>query len=292
MPRKEFSVLPYLWMLFASLCFASMSALVHALGVSVSSHFIVLVRSLIVLIVLLVITKYAGVQLFIWKPAVLWLRSVAGTLGTLTCFYAMTKLPVADAITIIHMFPLWVALLSWPLFGVLPNPGVWISITCGITGVVLLHPPHFEGVNIGTLAAVIGSFAAAVALTGLHMLRGIDSRAIVIHFTMVLIPVSFLTLLVSTWKSGFTVPTDYSTWSKLLGVGGFATCGQIAMTKAFTMGPPARVAVVALSQVAIAMLYDMIFWKRVFQATTLVGILLIVAPTMWIMLRDTIRNSG
>ena len=289
--KNETETTPYLWMLFASFSFASMSALVHGLGTMVNSPFIVLIRTVVVLVVLLTIARSSGIQLVFWKPRALWLRSIAGTIGTLTSFYAMTQLPISNAITIIHMFPLWVALLSWPLFGIIPNFSVWVSITCGFLGIVLLHPPEQTQQYLAMLAALVGSFSAALAMTGLHLLRDIDSRAIVIHFAMILIPVTILTLLVATWESGFTVPTDPITWWMLLGVGGFATCGQVSMTKAFASGPPARIAIVALSQVAITMIYDVIFWDRSFQGITLLGITLIIGPTAWIMIRDAIPTG-
>jgi len=103
--------------------------------------------------------------------------------------------------------------------------------------------------------------------------------------------ISFVVLVATTWESGFTVPSDSSTWWKLLGVGGCAAGGQLAMTKAFAAGPPTRVAVVALSQVVIAMLYDVVFWGRQFEPITFVGILLIVAPTAWNMLGDAASKS-
>ena len=71
----------------------------------------------------------------------------------------------------------------------------------------------------------------------------------------------------------------------LLGVGGFATLGQLLLTKAFSEGPPARISVVGLSQVAFTMLLEIALWHRSFSGLTLLGISLVIAPTSWTLLR-------
>ena len=75
----------------------------------------------------------------------------------------------------------------------------------------------------------------------------------------------------------------------LLGVGVFATIGQLFLTKAFSEGPPARVSVVGLSQVAFTMLLEIALWHRSFSGLTLVGMALVIAPTAWTLLRGAAR---
>ena len=60
----------------------------------------------------------------------------------------------------------------------------------------------------------------------------------------------------------------------------------VFLTKAFAAGPPARVSVVGLSQVemGMGMGFDVAFWGRSFDRTTLWGILLLVVPTAWVLL--------
>jgi uncharacterized membrane protein len=57
------------------------------------------------------------------------------------------------------------------------------------------------------------------------------------------------------------------------------------LTKAFTTGNAARVAVVGLSQVAFVMLLEILIWQRSFSLQTLAGMGLVVAPTAWMILR-------
>ena len=69
----------------------------------------------------------------------------------------------------------------------------------------------------------------------------------------------------------------------LLGVGVCATIGQLFLTKAFAAGPPAKVSVVALSQVAFGMSFDALAGHHVPSPITGLGIVLVMAPTAWLL---------
>src|SRR5262249_34874550 len=114
-----------------------------------------------------------------------WMRSVAGSLSLLSFFFALTRLPTSEVLTMGNMFPIWVALLSWPMLGEVPSGRVWLSVASGTCGVVLIQQPHFAEGNFATLVALAASFFTAVAMMGLHRLKGIDPPAIVAHFSAV-----------------------------------------------------------------------------------------------------------
>ena len=69
----------------------------------------------------------------------------------------------------------------------------------------------------------------------------------------------------------------------LLGVGVTATFGQLCLTRAFTAGEPARVSLVALTQIVFAIGLDLLFDPQPFDNLTLAGIVLVMAPTAWVM---------
>ncbi len=77
----------------------------------------------------------------------------------------------------------------------------------------------------------------------------------------------------------------------LLGVGVSATVGQIFLTIAFAIGPPARVSVVGLSQVGFTMLFEMLVTHRSFNTLTLLGIGLVLGPTAWTLLRGAMQHK-
>src|SRR5207249_1309918 len=80
-------------------------------------------------------------------------------------------------------------------------------------------------------------------------------------------------------------PLTIGTAFMLLAVGITATIGQIFLTRAFAAGIPAKVSVVGLTQVVFAMLFDAMIWEKSFSFLTVVGIVLVLAPTAWLLLR-------
>jgi drug/metabolite transporter (DMT)-like permease len=277
------SIQPYLWMLGGSASFALMGTLAHRLANSCDWQVIALVRSGLALFFAALLALVAGARLVFLRPRILWVRSIAGSISLVSTFFALTRLPVADVLTLTNLFPFWVALLSWPLLGEAPGRSVWVAAACALAGVALIQQPHIAEGNWVSLVALASSFFTAIAMLGLHRLRGLDARAIVVHFSAV----SVLFVVASFFLFEHHAPVDEGLAGPalfmLLGVGVTATVGQLLLTKAFVAGPPARVAVVGLTQIVFAMALDALVGQRAFNPVTLLGIALVVAPTAWVM---------
>jgi drug/metabolite transporter (DMT)-like permease len=278
------SLLPYAWMLLASLVFAVMGTLAHALGESCNWQVIAFARAALVLVFTAGLALGHRVKLT-WGSGTLWMRSVAGSLSMVCTFYALTHVEqVADVLTLTNVFPLWVALLSWPLLRERPGASVLAAVAVGLVGVVLVQRPHLAEGNFEVLAALAASLFTAVAMLGLHRLRGLDTRAVVVHFSAV--------------ATGFAAASYFAFEREppehplatgwvvlmLLGVGVTATVGQLCLTKAFAAGPPAKVSVVALTQIVFAALLDAVVLRHPLDLTKLLGMALVVLPTGWVLL--------
>lgn len=181
------------------------------------------------------------------------------------------------------MFPIWVALLSWPLLGQRPTFRVWLCVFCGVAGVFLIQQPHFADGNLACLAALAASVFTAFAMLGLHQLRGIDPLAIVVHFSGVALVICTASWFV--FERNETLPGFVTAGNllRVLGVGVFATIGQVLLTKAFTWGSPTKVSVVGLTQIVFALLLDVLAFGQRVNLLGLAGMALVLAPTAWVM---------
>ena len=126
-------------------------------------------------------------------------------------------------------------------------------------------------------------------MIGLHRLKGLAANAIVFHFSAV-------SIVILTFVFSFFPASEHSfdqlkmPWpgpGLLLGVGLAATAGQLLLTRAFSGGAPARVSVIGLTQIGFAMIFDVVIWDRVVTLHSLLGILMIVGPSIWLMTRRT-----
>jgi len=279
-------------MLCGAFAFAIMSELAYALGPKVDWQLVAIARTGIAMLCAAALAVASGAKLVFFRPRILWMRSIAGSVSLVCGFYALTHLPVADVLTMTNMFPLWVAVLSWPLLGEPPPMLVWPASVCGIVGVVLIQQPHVAGGNFAALVALFSSFTSAIALIGLHRLQGIDSRAIVAHFSAVSLLFTLGALLIFDHSPNPWAAIDFEVAAMMLGVGVSATVGQILLTKAFSSAHPAKVSVVALSQVGFGILLDVILWQRQFDGLMIAGILLILLPTAGVLLAREARQEA
>lgn len=278
------AVSPYVWMLSGSLAFSGMAALAHGLAGRCDWEVVAAVRAGLALLFATLLAWRAGAQMVFLRPRILWVRSLAGTVSLLCTFYALLHLPIADVLTLTNMFPIWVALLSWPLDGERPSRDAWAAILVGLVGVVLVAQPHFANAEpLPAIIALVASFSTSIAMLGLHRLRGIHPLAIVSHFSGVSFCACLALLVLDPTDSWAASHFDAATLTMLGGVGLCATIGQFFLTKAFAAGPPARVSVVALTQVGFAMVLDVLVWGREFNLLSLLGILLVTAPTAWLL---------
>jgi len=282
------AALPYLWMLSGAASFAVMAIFTVSLKDQIDWQWIAIARTGLAMTFAAGMALAARKRLVFLRPRKLWMRSIAGSVSLICGFYAMTHYPVSEVLTLTNMFPLWVAILSLPLLGEWPSLDVWPAVLIGIVGVVLIQQPQFGGDHVAVAAALLSSFTSAIALIGLHQVRELDPRAVVVHFSGVALACAIGALFVFPTTHVFLL--DLRTAGLLLGVGVSATVGQLLLTMAFAAGPPARVSVVGLSQVGFTMLLEMAIWHRSFGGMTLLGIGLVIAPTVWTLVRGATQH--
>ena len=281
----------YFFMLASSLACAAMGALSHLAGERCDWQIVALARTSLAFVFSLGLSLSTGVRLVLFKPRILWVRSLAGSVGVLFAFYALTHLPISTALTLSNTVPVWVTLLAWPVLGQRPGASMWGAIAVGLVGIVLIQRPETAGNQFAVLLALGNAFSTSISMLGLNRLRGVDARAIVTHFSGVSTVFTLLFMLVAGRSVDYGVMRDAKTLMLLVGVGLAGTLGQLAMTKAFATGSPSKVSVVGLMQIVFALLFDLLLWRRAFDALVILGIALVVAPSAWLTLRNPLKKE-
>jgi drug/metabolite transporter (DMT)-like permease len=273
-------------MLCGSFAFAWMTSLAHLIRDDCDWRVIALARSGLAMLFAVALARAAGARLVFLRPRTLWVRSVAGSVSLVCTFYALSRLPPHVVLTLTNTFPIWVAVLSWPVLGERPTAAVWLAALTGVAGVALIQAQvrHLEGPldPLAVALALVASVSTAVAMLGLHRLQDLDPRAIVAHFSGVAALFCLASFFVGPAPAVGHLG-DARTLGLLLAVGGTATVGQLFLTKAFSAGPPAKVSVVGLTQVVFALGLYLLLERPAFHPATLVGIALVMAPTAWVM---------
>lgn len=282
MPQR--SVRPYLWMLAGCGSFSVMSVLAHAAGERCSWQTVAVCRAFLVLLFVGTYTVASGTPLVFLRPRKLWVRSIAGSVSLVMAFYALSKLPASTVVTLTNTFPVWVAVLSWPVLGVLPSGRVWLAVLGGVAGVYLIQMPHGADNDFAISLALLSAAATSVAMIGLHKLRGVNPNAVVVHFSAVATLASLSAFVLFDRRTDGLPIYHPDALALLLGIGLTASLGQMLLTRAFAAGDPAKVSVVGLSQVVFTLLIDVAVSHQEVTTTALVGTALVIAPTAWVML--------
>lgn len=249
-----------LWMLTAGLCFAGMSLFVKLASTGFAAPEVVFYRSFFGLAIILVASRWTGVALATRHGKQHAVRGVVGFAGAVSMYQAIAMLPVATAMTLNYTSPLFLALLAAVLLGEKPRPLGLLAIACGFVGVALLLQPSFAGNSLaGQLVGLLSGFLAGCAYYCTRQLGrlGEPSSRVVFYF-----------MLVSTACGGVWVGiAGFSnvTWPgalALLGVGLFATGGQLAMTRAYAASRSVAVSGLAYSTVVFTCLFGALFWNE------------------------------
>ncbi len=286
-------------MLVGSIFFAIMALLAESLKEQFSYPWITLVRSGVATVLALALALAAGAKLVFLKPMSLWIRSLSGWASMICGFYAITHYDVEIVLALTNMYPLWVAVLSWPLLGILPSSKTWIALAISCIGMWLVYsssmltavsPSDFSDPQTAIPMAIMAGMLSGVALINLHRVKHIDTRSVVTHFSAVATTCSLGVWLVVP-VSAPTIPTDTASIVRIVGVGVAATVGQLCLTKAFSTGSPARISVVGLSQVVVAALFKWFMEQRVPTLGSIVGMLLVVAATVWVILSQPTKQE-
>src|SRR4051812_875086 len=125
-PAETHTAEAYVAMLWGAFAFACMGALGHLAGERCSWQLVAVARTSLAMVFSILFAVATGVRLAFLRPATLWLRSLAGSVGILCSFYSLTHLPISTSLTLSNTVPIWVALLAWLLLGYRPTWQIWI----------------------------------------------------------------------------------------------------------------------------------------------------------------------
>lgn len=264
--------------------FSIMSLLVKVAGRGLPSQEVVLARSVVVAAASLGLLRLRGVSPLGNRRGLLLVRSLLG-FSALSCFfYALTRLPLADATVIHYMNPVFTALVAAVVLGERLSARAAGFVAVSLAGVVLVARPAFL---FGGLAARLDAVAVGVALLGAMLSAGAyvtvrrlgateDPLVIVFYFAAFSLVGSIpIVAPVAVMPAG-------AEWLVLLGVGLATLAAQVAVTLGLGMEPAGRATAVGYLQIVFAAGWGAFFFSEIPDAWGFAGALLIIAGTVGI----------
>ncbi|WP_026224696.1 DMT family transporter [Methyloversatilis thermotolerans] len=265
-----------LWMLLASVLFASMGVCVKLASEALPAAEIAFYRSFISLLLIGVFMKLRGARFATPHASVHLKRGLSGGVSLVLYFQAIAWLPLPTAVTLNYTSPLFMAAwLGLTSRGELSRP-VGSALLLGFVGVVLVLQPSMAADQwLGGLCGLASGLIAAMAYLSVRDLGrlGEPEWRIVLYFSLC------ASLIAAAWTlvdGGFHWPAP-GTLLLLAGVGSFGAAAQLCMTAAYKGGPTLVSASLAYTTVAFSTLFSLLLWNEAPAAVVWAGMALIVA---------------
>jgi drug/metabolite transporter (DMT)-like permease len=275
-----------LWMLFASFMFSAMGAGVKLASTMYSTSEIVMYRGLVGTVMLLLLVRVQrGSLRTAFAGAHLW-RAFVGVVSLWLWFYAITKLPLATAVTLNYLAPIWMALfllcmgwwhsknhVEWPLIG---------AIGMSFVGVTLvLQPAVASDQWLGGAVGIMSSVLSALAYLQVRKLgqMGEPEYRVVFYFSLMTVCAGAFGAVLEGRPAGVPVLTPHTAYGAalLLGVGLSATIAQMAMTRAYRVGKVLVVANLQYTGIIFSSPWGMYLWNDNFDWHVWLGMAVILA---------------
>ena len=260
-----------LLMLLASASFATMSALIKAVGPGIPPAELVLLRCTLSLPLLWLILRLRRRPLWVRAKALLAARTLFGTAAMLGFFYALTHMPLAECIFLGRSQPLILALLAPLVVRESAPRSAWAAIAAGLAGVALILRPAMAW-EAAAWVALASAASSAVAHLLVRRLNATDPPLVIV-FDFMLLTAGITAL----WVLPRWVPPTPRQWFLAAGVSLFATVGQFLMTLAYQKDRAPVVAAASYTSVLLSVIYGWVFWDEVPPAMAWLGGALVVA---------------
>jgi len=216
------------------------------------------------------------------------IRSISGVVSLTLFFFAITRIPIADATAIAYAAPIFITLLSIFLLGEVIGLRRWAAVIVGFVGVLLITRPQADSLDVGTLAALGSAVAGAMVAIWLRKLSSSEkSVAIGIYYNVL----GSLVCLGWVWLSGWLTPRGVDAW---LFVGFGIGCGlqQWLLTISFRYAEASLLAPFEYLAMVFAAIVGFAFWGEIPTLTTWVGAAIIAASGLFIFKRRRQRMRG
>ena len=230
-----------LLMIAATLALTCMSATVKVARAELDTLDIVVWRSLVAIPFSWWWARDASLR--IERTGMLGIRIGLGFAAMLCFFTALKGLPLADTALITKLQPVLIALGAPLALGrkERSDPRLWGLLLAGLAGTVILVAPGALSGSVWGLWALASSVFSAGAHIALRGLKN-EHSGVVVFWLQVAVCIMAVALVMAT-KGGPTLP-PVGLWPVLIGVGLFATAGQLLMTHAYAADAAGRVAAV------------------------------------------------
>ncbi|MEL6236084.1 MAG: DMT family transporter [Pseudomonadota bacterium] len=272
------------WMLFSALMASGMLLTVREATAGLDSRMVVFLRSALTLVLLLAAFPMLRGGLRISSPRLHLLRGLLISVSLIMGFFAVSKLPIAVAVTLFLTAPIFATILAGPLQGERVGPRRWAAVAVGFVGTLIILRPGAALPDLAMLSALGSAMTFALALSLSRNLANADG-AFSTFLTATAISVAVtLPVALPVWS----LPQTGWIWAAVLGVVVFGGARGLADIQAYRHGEAAVIGPITYLRLVILGVAGYVLYAETPDAGTLLGAAIIVGAAIYIAQREAL----
>jgi drug/metabolite transporter (DMT)-like permease len=259
------------YILISGIFFSFINASVKLLH-NISAVEIVFFRSIISLIISYAMIRKLKIKIFNKANFLeLLLRGLSGAIALVLYFTTIQNIPLAAAVTILYLAPIFTVILAIFINGEKPHPLQYVFMLLSVLGAVILKGGD---VNISLKYFLMGITAAFFAGLAYNLIRRLRGRAhhhlIIFFFPFITIPV-VTPMMISNW-----VTPNLTQLFLLISIGICTQIAQVYMTKAYLAEKVSKIGHYNYLTSIYAVIIGILFFNEQLHLTSIIGMSLII----------------
>ena len=205
------------------------------------------------------------------------IRAVAGTLGILCNFYAVSNMNLADASMLNKLSPFFAVIFSIFILKEKANFKQIFAITLAFIGALFVMKPSFSFDALPGLLGFLGGLGAGLAYACVRKLtqNGFKGPLIIFYFSL------FSCVVTLPWLIFDFTPMSPQQWLYLILAGLSASGGQYFITTAYSKAPAKEISIYDYSQIIFTTLLSLIVFGDLPDTLSFVGYGIIISAAVF-----------
>ena len=273
-----------LWMLATGLCFVAVNVIVKHVGGTLpapEAAFLRFVAGLVLLAPVLVRLGRAGIPR---RVALLFgLRGLFHTAAVMAWFFAMARIPLAEATAMSYMSPVYVTLGAALFLGERLAARRLMAVAAALIGVLIILRPGFRELSPGHFSQLFATLSFAISFLIAKRLASLVSPSVAVAALALAVTIGLAPFAWAVW-----VPPNLNQVAWMAAVAVFATAGHYTMARAFAVAPISVTQPVTFLQIVWAVLFGVVLFGEPVDIWVLVGGGVIIAAVSFIAWREAV----
>ena len=232
---------------------------------------IVFFRSIVTFFISFFMVKRLKLKIINEHSKDLFLRGICGAIALTLYFYTIQQMPLATAVTILYLAPIFTVILAIPMNKEYPNKKQWPFLILAFCGAALMKGTDLR---VSLTHFLMGLTAALFAGLAYNFIRKLKGRAhhhlIIFYFPMVTLPFC-IPLMIPVW-----VTPNIQDFLALIALGVLTQFAQVHMTKAYLLEKASKISHFNYLTSGYALLMGVFIFQESINTLSIIGLIIII----------------